>query len=181
MKLPLEHVAFAVGIAAVALYFFGYLQKARKRIIFFNALSRGLYILQYLLLSAFEGAALDIAGIISSLLAQKKDDPSVRKHWKWFFIGVNLLIVLAGLLTYRNIFSLLPVIGVLLHTSAFWITDEKKIRLVSLLGCPFWLVYNFISGAYGSCIGDVLSIVSIVISMVRYDRAKISPEQQSTK
>lgn len=177
----MEYVAFAVGIAAVALYFFGYLQKTRKRIIFFNALSRGLYILQYLLLSAFEGAALDIAGIISSLLAQKKDAPGVKKHLKWFFVGVNLLIVLAGLLTYRNLFSLLPVIGVLLHTSAFWITDEKKIRLVSLLGCPFWLVYNFISDAYGSCIGDILSIVSIVISMVRYDRAKIAKEEQPTE
>ena len=30
MKLPMEYVAFAVGIAAVALYFFSYLQKNKK-------------------------------------------------------------------------------------------------------------------------------------------------------
>ena len=74
-----------------------------------------------------------------------------------------------GLTLYKNLYSLLPIIGVLLHTSAFWIDDEKTIRRVSLLGCPFWLVYNFVSGAYGSCIGDVLSIGSLSIAMVRYD------------
>ena len=86
-----------------------------------------------------------------------------------FFVVVNLLIVLLGLTTYKNIFSLFPILGVLLHTSAFWITDEKIIRRVSLLGCPFWLAYNLISGAYGSVIGDALSIFSLLIAMFKYD------------
>ena len=165
----MKQIAFVVGITAVIIYLLGYQQKTRKKIIIFNATSRALYILQYLLLSAFEGAVLDIAGIISSVLAEKKDKPMIKKHLKLFIIGVNLLIVLLGLTTYKNIYSLLPIIGVLLHTSAFWITDEKRIRQVSLLGCPFWLAYNFISGAYGSVIGDALSIFSLLIAMYRYD------------
>ena len=161
-------VAFFVGLLAVALYFIGYLQKKRRHIIAFNALSRCLYILQYILLSAFEGAVLDVTGILSSVLAQKKDLPLIRKHTKAVLIGVDLVIIAAGLLVYENALSLLPIIGVLLHTGAFWLDDERKIRRVSFLGSPFWLVYNFASGAYGSCIGDVLSMVSIVIAMVRY-------------
>ena len=168
----MNYVAFIVGITAVVIYLLGYQQKTRKRIIILNATSRALYILQYLLLGAFEGAVLDIAGIISSVLAQKKDKPFVKKHLKIYIIGVNLLIVVMGLLTYKNVFSLLPIGGVLLHTSAFWITDEKRIRQVSLLGCPFWLVYNLISRAYGSVIGDALSILSLVIAIFRYDIKK---------
>lgn len=161
--------AFFVGITAVIVYLLGYQQKTRKRIILFNALSRALYIFQYILLGAFEGAVLDIAGIISSVLAQKKDKDIIKKHLKLFISGVNLLIILLGLSTYKNIFSLLPIAGVLLHTGAFWITDEKKIRQISLLGCPFWLAYNLISGAYGSVIGDALSIISLLTAMFRYD------------
>lgn len=82
------------------------------------------------------------------------------------------MIIAAGLPLYKNIFSLFPIIGVLLHTGAFWMDDEKKIRQVSLLGSPFWLIYNFISGAYGSCIGDILSIISILVAMCRYDFKK---------
>lgn len=168
----MSYIAFFVGITAIIIYLLGYQQKTRKKIIVFNATSRALYILQYILLSAFEGAVLDVAGIISSVLAQKKDTPLIKKHLKLFIISVNVLIVLLGLTTYKNIYSILPIIGVLLHTSAFWITDEKRIRQVSLLGCPFWLIYNFVCGAYGSCIGDVLSIVSLITAMYRFDFKK---------
>ena len=87
----------------------------------------------------------------------------------FFIIGINLLILAAGLLLYENIFSLFSVAGVILHTSAFWIKDEKKIRRLSLAGSPCWLVYNIANYAYGSALGDVLSIVSICIAIFRYD------------
>jgi len=162
-------LAFFIGIAAVALYSISYLQKTRNKIIILNALSKVLYILQYILLGAFEGAVLDVAGILSSLLAQKKDTPFIKKYIRLIFGTVNVLIVVVGLLLYKNIFSILPIIAVILLTGAFWITDEKRIRQISFLGCPFWLIYNFVSCAYGSCIGDILSMVSIGISIFRYD------------
>ena len=162
-------IAFIVGIFAVCLYLLGYLQKKRKSIIILNLSSRLLYIVQYILLGAFEGALLDVCGSASSVLAQNKDRGIIKKHLIPFFIGVNLAIVAIGLSLYVDVFSLFPIIGVLFHTSAFWINDEKWIRRVSLLGCPFWLIYNFASEAYGSCIGDVLSMVSIGIAMIRYD------------
>ena len=168
----MEKISFVVGILAVILYFMGYQQKKRNRIILFNASSRILYIVQYILLGAFEGAALDVVGTVSSLLAQKKNTPFIKKNIKFFVIGVNLIIVAAGLPLYKNIFSLFPIIGVLLHTGAFWIDDEKKIRQISLMGSPFWLIYNFVSRAYGSCIGDVLSIISLITAMIRYDICK---------
>lgn len=73
MRKLINYIAFVGGITAVTIYLLGYQQKTRKRIILFNATSRVLYILQYILLSAFEGAVLDTAGIISSVLAGKKD------------------------------------------------------------------------------------------------------------
>lgn len=165
----MKQTAFIVGILAVILYFMGYQQNKRSRIILLNASSRILYIIQYILLEAFEGAMLDVVGIISSLLAQKKNVPVIKKHLRLFIICVNLLAIAAGLPLYKNIFSLFPVIGVILHTGAFWMDDEKKIRQISLAGCPFWLIYNFVSGAYGSCIGDILSIVSLITAMLRFD------------
>ena len=157
------------GICAVALFVISYQMKSRRAIIALGAASRILYVTQYILLGAFEGAALDISGMIASILAQKKDAKLIKKHLKLFIIGIDAVIVASGLLFYRNIFSLFPIVGVLLHTSAFWLEKEKHIRLVSLLGSPFWLVFNLTSGAYGSAIGDTLSIVSILVAILRYD------------
>ena len=174
-----EKAALIVGICAVIIYLIGYLQKKRKSIIVFNLSSRILYIVQYFLLGAYEGAVLDVCGAVSSVLAQNKDKKFMKKVLPMVFVSVNLAIIGAGLLLYVNFFSLLPIAGVLLHTSAFWINNEKTIRIVSLLGCPFWLIYNFASGAYGSCIGDILSMVSIGISMIRYDI--LPPKKRETK
>ena len=165
----MKEIAFIVGIVAVCLYLFGYLQKERNSIIILNLSSRILYIVQYILLGAFDGAALDICGSLSSVLAQNKHRGIIKRYFLLFFIGVNLAIIAIGLSLYVNVFSIFPIVGVLFHTSAFWIDDEKWIRRVSLAGCPFWLIYNFVSGAYGSCIGDILSMVSLGIAMTKYD------------
>ena len=168
----MKYLATGVGIVAVCFYLLGYLQKKRKQIILFNVTSRILYIVQYILLGAFEGAVLDVAGTITSLLAQKKSTAFIAKHLKIFIVAASLLIIAAGLLVYEDWTSVLPIIGVLLHTGAFWLSNEKIIRIISFIGSPFWLLYNFLSGAYPSCIGDILSMVSIAVSMYRYDYKK---------
>ena len=167
----MQLIANCVGFVAITLYLLGYLQKKRKNIILFNVTSRILYIIQYILLGAFAGAALDIAGAISSILAERKNSiPFIKKHTKLFVIIIDAIIVVIGvvLTILGDKFGILSLIGVLLHTSAFWIDHEKTIRRVSFFGSPFWFAYNFLSAAYSSCIGDILSMVSIGVAMVRY-------------
>ena len=65
----MEKLSLVFGISGVVLFLLSYQQKERKRIIIVNAVSRALYIIQYLLLAAFEGAVLDAAGLLSSVLA----------------------------------------------------------------------------------------------------------------
>lgn len=164
--------AQAVGILAVVSFLLSYQQKKRKNIIVWNAASRVLYIVQYIMLGAFEGAALDVLGTISSVAAQNKEKTLIRKHLKTVVVVINLVIIATGLVLYENVFSLFPIAGVVLHTSAFWISDEKTIRRVSFLGSPFWLVYNLSSFAFGSALGDLLTMVSIGVAMYRYDFKK---------
>ena len=161
-------IATVVGVLAVAMFLLSYQQKKRKNIIIWNTISRCLYVIQYVLLGAYSGAVLDVLGAAVSVVAEKKDHPRIARHSKAVVITCNLAIVAVGLLLYENAFSLLPIAGVLLHTGAFWLRDERIIRRISLLGSPFWFVYNLVSRAYGSCIGDLLTMVSIVVAMVKY-------------
>ncbi len=167
-----------IGLLAVATFLLSYQQKKRKNIILLNTLSRCLYILQYMLLGAFSGAVLDVLGAVSSVVAGKKHKGFVKRHAKAVLIAINGVIILAGVLIAfynKRWLDLFPIAGVLLHTSAFWISDEKIIRRVSLLGSPFWLVYNLFSQAYGSAIGDLLTMGSIIIAMIRYKNSDVEP------
>lgn len=167
-------IANIIGVFAVILFVLSYQMKHKRGIVLCNVISRALYVAQYFLLFAFEGAVLDIVGILASVLAQNSEKGFIKKHFKVIAIGVNVLIVICGILLYKNIFSLLPMMGVLLHTGAFWLKNEKHIRIVSFLGSPFWLTYNLYSCAYGSAVGDLLTMCSIASAIYRYDIKKTS-------
>ena len=160
-----------IGLLAVATFLISYQQKKRGSIILFNVISRCLYILQYVLLGAFAGAALDILGAISSVIAGKKNSGFIKKHTVLVLISLNACIIAVGTaiaIINQSWIDLFSIVGVLLHTSAFWISSEKIIRRVSLLGSPFWFIYNFLSKAYGSALGDILTMCSIIVAMIRY-------------
>ena len=162
-------IAQIVGILAVATYLLSYQLEKRKQIIFVNATSSFLYVLQYILLGALEGAAIDVLSAVGAVTAHNKDKKFIAKHMTIIIILLNLLFLTAGLTLYKNIFSLFPIVGAILQASAFWMTSEKRIRQVSFLGVPFWLVYNLTCQAYGSAIGSILCMISIGSAIYRYD------------
>lgn len=158
-----------VGLFAVVTLLLSYQQRRRKNIILLNIVSRVLYITQYILLRAIEGAVFDVLGTISCFAAQSKDKGFLYRYAKIIFITISIFIVIVGIFLYKNIFSLFPVIGVLLQTAALWMNDEKSIRIVSFLSVPFWLIYDLVNGAYAAVLGHILTMVSIITSIYRYD------------
>ena len=126
-----------------------------------------LYVAQYILLGAFEGALLDITAFVVSLLCCGREKTFVKKHFALTVILANVAIIAVGLLSYRDLSSLLPIFGVIFETLALWLTKERHILIVSLLGAPFWLVYNLLNAAYGSAIGNVITLVSISVALLR--------------
>ena len=165
----MDTAALIIGLAAVFFFLLSYQFPKRKAIIACNVVSRVLYILQYLLLFAFEGAAMDISAIPSSMLAARKHTPFVEAHKRGILIGVNAFVIGIGFLVWQDWLSWVPVVGVLLETNALWLSREKYIRLFSLAALPFWLFYNLRCGAYGAALGNVLVIISIISAMLRYD------------
>ena len=88
----MNYIAQVVGIFAVAMFLLSYQQKKRKNIILFNATSRVLYIIQYILLGAYAGAVLDVLGTVSSVAAQNKDKGFIKRHTKLTVIIINVII-----------------------------------------------------------------------------------------
>ena len=174
-------LATVFGISAVLMFVLSYQLKRRSALIFCNAGSRILYVLQYIALGAIEGAVLDIVAFFVSLLCSKSNSGFIKKHFALTVILANVAIVGFGLLVYENIFSLLPILGVIFETLALWLKKERHIRFASLLGAPFWLAYNTISGAYSSSAGNVFTLISITVAIIRYDvlkKEKPAPQAQ---
>lgn len=164
-----------IGVAAVALYLLSYQLKKRKHIVWVTCISNALYVTQYILLGAFSGAVMDFMSTVSSFFAAKKNDVPFVRHKKWLTAVNMLAIALVGLTSaflQGEWLELLPIAGALFQTGGLWCDDEQTIRKFGLLSAPFWLVYNFLSQAYGAAIGSVFAIVSVSVAMVRYRKKK---------
>ncbi len=172
-----EMLSLIAGVLAVAFFIVCFQLKNRKSIIVCNVISRLLYIAQYCLIGKFTGAVMDVAAIPSSTIAGKKENGLVAKYKIPIIIFVNVIIVATGFLSIfllegGNLIGLLSIAGVLFETIALWFNSEKIIRIVSLFGAPCWFTYNIICGAYASAVGNVLTVTSIVIALMRYKKTK---------
>ena len=160
-----------IGFAAVGLYLLSYQLKKRKQIVWVTCISNALYVTQYILLGAFSGAIMDFLSAVSSFLAAKKNDSAFKKYSVWLAfsnIAVILAVGIASAVIQRKPVELLALFGALFQTGGLWFNNEQTIRKFGLCSAPFWLVYNFISKAYGASVGSVLAIISIITSMIRY-------------
>ena len=160
--------SFIVGLLAVALYLLCFQLKSAKSIIACRLISSVMYVLQYVLLFAFIGAAMDALALMTNYIAYKKETEFVQKYKIPILILINIVIITVGMLLYENIYSLLAIAGVLFESASSWMKREKMIRILSLFAVPCWLIYNIVCGAYASAIGSVLALVSIISALIRY-------------
>ncbi|MBR6780782.1 MAG: YgjV family protein [Clostridia bacterium] len=164
-------VSQIVGFAAVGLYLLSFQLKKRRQIVWVTCISNALYVLQYVLLGAFSGAVMDSMSTVFSFLAAKKNDAPFKKYTRLLVTLSIVSITVVGLLSafaQRDPIELIPIAGALFQTGGLWCENEQTIRRFGLCSAPFWLVYNFISKAYGPALGSVFAIISIIVAMVRY-------------
>lgn len=168
-------VAQIIGFAAVGLYLLSYQLKKRTQIVWVTFASNVFYVLQYILLGAFSGAILDILSTVVSFLAAKKNTPRLKKYAKQLCLAAILVPVAIGLVIaflQKDPIELIPIAGAVFQTISLWCNNEQTLRKFGLCSSPFWLVYNFLSQAYGASLGSFLAMVSIITSLVRYRKSK---------
>ena len=165
----LEIIATVVGGFAAAIYIVSYQCRKRKWILFLGALSRTLFILQYILLGAFSGAVLDLIAILAALLAEKKERPTVKKLFIPIIIFTHAAILVASVLLYQSWYDIFVLLAATFCVAALWFSKERLIRAVSLCSSPCWLVYNLSSKAYFSAVSDTFAILSLLLAIFRYD------------
>lgn len=159
-----------VGIAGIVLSLLSFQFSKRKHIMLSQMLASLLFSLQLFMVGAITGGCLDLISFVRTLIFSNN-----TKQWAksrlWLF-GFILLMIVTGIFTWKDGWSILPIIGSVLSTVALWMTKEKHIRLISLAVGPCWFVYNIVKGAYTGALNEVFAMISIVIGMLRHDKNK---------
>ncbi len=166
----LETISQIVGFVGTALLFFSFQQKKRQGILLFQICAGAVFVLHYILLGAYTGAALNFIGFSRSVIFYNSDKKWAKSPvWLAVFIIISAV---ASIFTWDRWYSVLPAIAMMLTTVSYWLKNETKIRLVTFPSSPCWLIYNALAGSVAGVITECIVMSSLIIAIVRYDILK---------
>lgn len=170
-ELIFEIVSQTVGIIGIIASILSFQCREHKKLMLFRTANESLFAVQYIMLGAYTGAAMNIFGsirnvVFSKLVEKGKSTVAARAVF-------SVLFALFTVLTWAGPKSLLSGAAKILSTVAYGSSDTAFVRRVIFLTSSAWLVYNYSVGSYAGCVCEILTLASIAVGFVRLDLPKL--------
>lgn len=175
---PMELIAQIIGLGGMAFNILSYQGKTKHAVILMQLIGTFLFTINFAMLGATIGALMNGIGFVRAIIYINKDRfHTDRIGWTIGFIAVFVLMYPVTFLVFDKeptamnlILEALPVIGMCAGTVGYSMKEARHVRRLGLIGSPCWLVYNCFNGAIGGILCEVISLISIIVGMLRYDR-----------
>lgn len=161
-------IAQGIGMIGLICAIISFQSNKRHIILIFLGIGQVSFIIHFALLGAWTASAMNMLGASRTFLFVLRG----RKKWLenntllYVFIG---LFVIAGIITWQNWLSLLPVLGMTIETIGLWMKNPTKIRFTVIVPRPLWLTYNTIYRSYAGMLTEAFVLVSILTGIIRFD------------
>jgi hypothetical protein len=160
----------AIGFVGLLFAIISFQKNDNKGILFFQLLAALTFSLHFALLGAFTGATMNLLGAARNIVFfNREKNWANKKIWLYLFIMFYIII---GLQTWKNTYSVLPIIAMILSTIGLWIKNAKFTRMIILPSSPCWLIYNFVNSSIAGVFTEVFVLSSLVIAVIRFDILK---------
>lgn len=166
---PVTAVAQILGFIPVILGYFIFRCQSRNACITVKAVSDALSAVHFLLLGQPTGSAINFVNTARGIcFAQRGRFPWASGiHMPILFC---LFTVICSCLNWTGPESLLAMSGTCLGVIGYWCKEPGHLRKFNFAGIFLWTVYGVITLSVPTVIGNVLSLVSIVLTELRVKR-----------
>lgn len=160
-------LAQIIGGIAVLLTFISYQVKTQKQILLLQFLATLLMTIQYGLLGATTGMALNIVCLLRNIAFYLKHrKPFSHPAVPYIFSAIT---VIYGVFTWQGFHSLLPIIALAINTVMLSL-DPQTLRKSILLTSPMILIYNLIVSSFGGALNEAVAVASSIIGLIRFHK-----------
>lgn len=166
-------LAQCFGIAGMVLAILSFQAKKNSRFFVMQGLSGLGFALNFLMIAAFPGCAMNIVNIIRGALFAKGAQKKCKLIILEFLYAASVII---SLVLYSNdalgvFLSLLTLAAQLSNTFVMWKGNGKHIRYIQFaLVSPAWLAYDIVNFSLGGILCETFNMLSVVVSFVRYGK-----------
>ena len=165
-------IAQLVGFVATGIAIYSFQAKHRITMLSMQTASNLLWMVHYLILGGM--STLYATAIFANFIATLRNIIyGLRGKYKFadskIVPAVSVVaFLISGVLTYKTPFDILPTMGMILASIAFFIKEEKLIRYISVFIALSWLTYGVYAGSIAQIIADGSTLASIIVAIIRY-------------
>jgi len=161
-------IAQVLGAIAVVIQVVTYQRNNRKDILFGVMSAQILFVVSFIMLGGYTGAAVNIIGATRNLIFAKSKKIVKSSLSLWVFLLLQLAVTVV---TWHGPLSCLALLGGWFSTLAFWQSSPRNIRRLIIFMPLCWLAYNFFISSYVGMVSNLFVLISTLIAMYRFDFA----------
>lgn len=157
-------IAQTIGISAFIISLIAYHRDKKEKILSSMIISNILNLLHYILLGAFSGCITKIISIFRDIIIINKRKNKILSS-KIILLIFLIIYILAGILTYNDIWSIFPIIAAIIYLIPTWNGNKLTVKKAAFLCYFFWLIYNIFVFSIAGIISNIISIISTFIAI----------------
>lgn len=170
MNIYYRIIAEIFGVLGIASSIISFQCNKHGKIMLFRTLNEFLFAIQYIMLGAYTGAAMNIVGCVrNEIFAYQVKKGKSTNLVRFIF---SALFLISGLLTWGGAKSILIIFAKITSTYAYGSEKTKNIRLLILTTCTCWLIYNAFVGSVTGVLCETFTLASIILGIIRFDIMK---------
>ncbi len=163
-----------LGIAGLITSIIPFQFKRHKHIVLCKMLSTFCFATQYFALGAYTAAWMDLVSSLRNYLFYWSVDR--KKSTVPVMIAFSLLLCTITATTWAGPLSLIPLLAKVISTVSYGMKNERLLRFITLPSCILWVFYNCTVGGYEAAAGDMLTFISVIIAIYKFDIRKPKEE-----
>lgn len=165
----MNYIGQLVGIAAIIVSLFIYIQPNRYRMVFLKLVTDFLWVLHHVSILSYTAVATTGIAIFREIvfLPERKS-----KYNNVILFVFSVLFVAAAIFTWKDGFSVFPAIASVLSTVAFGSNKVRLIRIFAFMSSVCMFIYGIHYFSIPTMINEVLVESSIIISFARERKMK---------
>ncbi len=161
-----------IGIFGVVALFSAYQMKNRKSLLLLQMLGIALIATQYFMIDALSGAVLNVVCLVRTIFfyfVEGKINNRVLEKYV-FPLFFALLVCVFAVLSWEGWYTWLMLVCLAVNSFCTGACSPQSFRFSLLFTCTLAFIYNVIVFSIGGMINEVVSIISAVIGITRYNK-----------
>ena len=159
------YIAQFFGVIALIVLVSSFQKNKKDTLLKYQIFSSLLFALQYLFLNAISGCLMNLMTMVRNIIYKKFDD----KIPVTYLSLVIICMIILSIISYSGPISLLPSIAVILYSIALWHKNLTITRIVEVISCFLFIIYNINVLAITGLISTLIELISAIIAIYKFD------------